>query len=294
MFDLFRTPKRRNESSRPLVLEELGARVVPSTTTINFDLDVDGNPIQAPPAFTFTNPLREIYSALGVHFRGPSQQGGGAILDQNSNFGVNAHSGRNFLAFNPSTHLANGGIPADPETIQFDRPMVDVSIYVAGGYAVGYFGMDAFDSQGNLVATNTVTTQDWSPLRVFYSGGIDHVVLNIIREPDQVGVFDDLSFDDGAGSARQAHPETLPADLGSALVQTGIGGQVRHGAAASVDGPSLHRGSARSLQDQGFAALSAGDLRREAPPGNQVLHQLSAAKPADSLADPWTDLFATW
>src|SRR5579883_2975017 len=30
MFDLFRTPKRRNESPRPLILEELGARLVPS------------------------------------------------------------------------------------------------------------------------------------------------------------------------------------------------------------------------------------------------------------------------
>jgi hypothetical protein len=198
-------------------MEPLEERCVPSVTTIDFDHDVDGNIIHAPSLFLMTNPLREIYAAKGVHFSGQNSLDGGAILDQDSNFGIDAHSGRNFLAFNRPVHLANGGLATDPETIQFDTPPTDVSIYVAGGFKIGYFEMDAYASTGQLVAVNTVTTKDWSPLQVTYSGGIDHVVLTIVSQPDNVAIFDDLSFGDGFGVA--ARPET-----GDARLPNGAGG----------------------------------------------------------------------
>jgi hypothetical protein len=212
-------------------MESLEERCVPSVTTIDFDHDVDGNTILAPSLFAATNPLREIYAAKGVHFSGQNVLDGGAILDQDSNFGIGAHSGRNFLAFNRPLHMANGGLATDPETIQFDTPPTDVSIYVAGGFKVGYFEMDAYALTGQLVAVNTVTTQVWSPLEVIYGGGIDHVVLTIINQPDNWAIFDDLSFGDGAGVA--ARPETGAPRLlsgasgvldGVLSVTTGIGG----------------------------------------------------------------------
>ena len=61
---------------------------------INFD------DVAAPDMFLNTTHLTDQYASLGVHFSGPSDIDGGAILNQSSNFGVNALSGVNFLAFN--------------------------------------------------------------------------------------------------------------------------------------------------------------------------------------------------
>ena len=112
---------------------------------------------------------------------------------------VAAHSGRNFLAFNRSAQMANGGTARDPETIRFDTPPAQVTFYAPGGFQSGYFEMDAFDGTGTLVAVNTVTTRDWSPLRVVYTGGIDHVVLTASNLPQGFWVYDDLSFGDVSG-----------------------------------------------------------------------------------------------
>jgi hypothetical protein len=196
-------------------VEALEERSVPSVTTIDFDHDVDGNIMKAPIAFSDTNPLREIYAFYGAHFSGQNSLDGGAILDQDSNFGVPAHSGRNFLAFNRAAHMANGGVPTDPETIRFDTLPADVTIYVAGGYDSGYFEMDGYSQSGQLVAVNTVTTKDWSPLHVIYSGGIDHVVLKIISQPDNWAVFDDLSFGDGASLSGQLETGDVPVHSGA-------------------------------------------------------------------------------
>jgi hypothetical protein len=164
------------------------------------------------------------------------------------------HSGRNFLAFNQPVHLANGGRATDPETIRFDTPPTDVTIYVAGGYKVGYFEMDAYAPTGQLVAVNTVTTQDWSPLRVTYSGGIDHVVLTIVNQPESVAIFDDLSF--GDGSAAVGQPETAAPPL-----LRGASG-VFDEALRATNGI----GAGGSAFDQGIPAPQAGPGREAAVP----------------------------
>src|SRR3954451_24353080 len=80
---------------------------------ITFDVDAAGNPITAPTTFAEATALTDLYASLGVHFRGPGGNNGGAILND-ANFAVKALSGRNFLAFDRTALLANGGTPTDP------------------------------------------------------------------------------------------------------------------------------------------------------------------------------------
>ena len=83
---------------------------------------IDFDDLTAPCSFRDTTALRERYAASGVHFTGPEQNDGGAILNMCGTFGVNARSGENFLAFNRySSGMLDGGMPADPETIEFDN-----------------------------------------------------------------------------------------------------------------------------------------------------------------------------
>ena len=60
-------------------------------TLITFD------DVTAPADFNQTIRLTDAYAGVGVHFAGPGGLDGGAILNQNGNFGVNALSGLNFL-----------------------------------------------------------------------------------------------------------------------------------------------------------------------------------------------------
>src|SRR5688572_25562090 len=121
--------------------------------TINFDTDANGNPLSVPSGFASTTRLTELYASLGVHFAGPGGNDGGAILHQDGNFGLAARSGTNFLAFNRTAPMADGGIPTDPETITFDNPMSVVSIYAAGGHTTDSFLMEAYDASNVLVAS---------------------------------------------------------------------------------------------------------------------------------------------
>jgi hypothetical protein len=92
-------------------------------TTITFD---ELGP--QPSDFSSTTALTSQYNSLGVTF-----SGGGAILDENSSFGVNALSGRDFLAFNEFATLSGGGTPSGPETVTFATPVSSVSIYGGDG-----------------------------------------------------------------------------------------------------------------------------------------------------------------
>src|SRR5215212_1716812 len=93
------------------------------TTRITFDTDATGAPLSAPCLFQDTVPLTDAYSSLGVHFSGPGELLGGAILNECGNFGLPARSGANFLGFNIQTY------GQDPETIRFDAPQRTVTIF---------------------------------------------------------------------------------------------------------------------------------------------------------------------
>jgi len=168
-----------------------------ATIVINFDTDAFGNSINAPSLFFDTVRLSELYAPLGVHFSGPDSNDGGAILDQAGAFGVDAHSGRNFLAFNRLSVMGDFGIPRDPETITFDTLASNISIFAAGGTTAKTFLMQGFDANGSLVAFDTLTTLDWAELQIASPLGIRSVRLLVTNPIEEAFgfVFDDLSVD---------------------------------------------------------------------------------------------------
>ena len=162
---------------------------------INFDTDANGQSINASGLFIDTTRLTELYAPLGVNFSGPGGNNGGAILNQAGNFGVNARSGLNFLAFNRDSTLSDGGVSADPETISFDTLLNSVSIFASGGDKTATSTLEAFDMNNLLVGSNTITPQSgtYGQLSVSSaSGSISRIVLS--AEGDNAFVYDDLSF----------------------------------------------------------------------------------------------------
>ena len=191
------------------------------TTLITFDTDALGAPITAPSTFALTTALRETYAPLGVHFSGPTPDGGGAILNQGAGFGVNARSGVNFLAFSEGATLQNGGVPRPPETISFDFLVSDVSLYVSGGGNSATFTLDAFGAGNTLVTSSTVSTTAgaYSLLGVSFASGIQRVVLSE-TSADRGYVADDLRF-------TQAIPEPCTGALAAAGLLPLAGAMVR-------------------------------------------------------------------
>ena len=152
-------------------------------TTINFD------GTGAPSTFGATVPLTELYAPLGVHFAGPQPGEGGAILDQRGSFGVNAHSGEAFLAFNRNVLYAQ-----DPETIRFDTVQTYVEIFAAGGSSLTTFVMAGYNG-GNLLDSDFIVVPrgSWGMMSISAARGFDTVVL---REDGGIFsfVYDDLTF----------------------------------------------------------------------------------------------------
>ena len=171
-----------------------------ATIEINVDRDAFGNPIKAPPLLIDTVRLSELCAPLGIHFfgpDGPNGHDGGAIVNEAGNVGVGAHSGTNFLGANHLALLGDGGVPRDPETVTFDTLATNVSIFAAGGRTNKTFLMLGFDLNGVLIASDTITTQNWAELTIMSSLGIKSVQLSV-TDPVQSAfafVFDDLSVD---------------------------------------------------------------------------------------------------
>jgi hypothetical protein len=161
----------------------------PGATVIDFD------DVSAPCTFVDTVRLTELYASLGVHFLGPGGKDGGAIVNKCGNFGVSPVSGDNFLAFNRTSNLSDGGTPKDPETIVFDSLMAEVSIYAAGGNGSGgKFTMMAYDVDDVLVDSAMVITKPWALMSVSWPLGIKKVVLEEAGL-DNAFVYDNLSFE---------------------------------------------------------------------------------------------------
>jgi hypothetical protein len=167
-----------------LLLLFVAAWVLPlSATTTNIDFEIPG----APCDFNQTSPLTDYYQSQGVTFSGPGSGLGGAVLNQCSNFGINAHSGTDFLAFSNITYGVG------PEKVSFSSPQSAVSIWAGdGNEQVNVFVLAAYDSGNNLLAEQVVDNiqGQWQQLSVS-ANDISYVTLGYAGE---FAVWDDLSF----------------------------------------------------------------------------------------------------
>jgi hypothetical protein len=184
-----------------------------SAGLITFDTGADGEPLDAPCEFAQTSALRALYSSIGVTFLGPGDLDGGAILHQCSSFGVDAHSGVNFLAFNETAVYPGGGSPRGPQTIVFDLPMGHVSVWIATGVGSGgTFSGFAYDADGFLVDTTEVSagSAQWKRLVLGnVETGISRVVIEVTGH--FAYVMDDLTFTEVPAPAALALAALAPA-----------------------------------------------------------------------------------
>ena len=190
-----------------LLISLLATSASAAGVSINFDTDAAGNPLTVPAAFLETVALTNEYAPLGVTFAGPGTISGGSILNVDSNFGVPARSGMNFLAFNREATNMDGGLAIDPQTILFSTAISDFSIWAAGGTAeFGNTSELEFTAEGyrgsTLVAAQSVTASNsYEELSLSNPLGFDRVVLT--ESGNQTFVYDDLSFE----TTDQAVPE---------------------------------------------------------------------------------------
>ncbi|MEQ1823494.1 MAG: PEP-CTERM sorting domain-containing protein [Fimbriimonadaceae bacterium] len=153
----------------------------------------------APSVFNSANPLRNEYAGVGAIFSGPGPNDGGAILDQSGNFGVNALSGRNFLAFNRNgtsvVEMLNGGHPFDPEQINFSVNVNNVGVFASGGFNAAIFALTAFDSSNTFIGGSVLQTAagQWGSLTFSSNTNISKVVLTEISNASTF-VYDDFSY----------------------------------------------------------------------------------------------------
>lgn len=157
----------------------------PGATIINFD----GTP--APSLFADTTALRNEYAAQGVTFSGPGLNDGLAVLNEGGGFSVTGHTPPNFLAWNTSAFLLNGGIPKGPETLTFSPPASLVQINAGSSFG-GTITMEAFNAANASLGVSTFPLTSALQTLKITANGIAKVV---ITTPDATfGVLDDLAF----------------------------------------------------------------------------------------------------
>lgn len=140
----------------------------------------------APADFDSTQPLGSEYEGQGITFAGPAPGQGGAVLNENSGFGVVGHSSPNFLAFDTETY-ADG-----PETFEFFGLVR--SLFLQAGLRAGDAGtltLECFDPQGNLRGSSAVAGSTTLQTLQVQAAGIDHCTFSFTS---QTAVIDNLSF----------------------------------------------------------------------------------------------------
>ncbi len=176
--------------------EPLAGPILQANTLINFDN------VSQPCGFSSATALRNEYQAVGVLFNGPGGNNGGAILNECGGFSVNGYSSPNFLAFNTSSTLSNGGMPRGPEEITFVQPVSFVQIKAGSNTSAGQtITMQAFDASNSSLGSKTITLgPTLQPLSISASG----IAKVTISSPASVFVLDDLLF--GTGGSGSAIP----------------------------------------------------------------------------------------
>ena len=126
-------------------------------------------------------------------------------MDQLSGFGVNAHSGTDFLAFNTDSMLSDGGVPRGPETILFGAPVSNVGLWVGGEPSGSTYTLEAFDASNNSLGSAIVmpSSGQWSQLSIDTTN-ISRLVLSFDRS---YAVVDDLTWNGNESGVPE--PSTL-------------------------------------------------------------------------------------
>jgi hypothetical protein len=129
---------------------------------------------------------------LGVVFKGPDPLDGAAILDEGAGFGVSGYSAPNFLAFNSSSILSDGGVPGPPEEILFFGHASYVEIFAGSLSGAGNpLTMMAYDADGVLVGSDDlILGAALQPLTIT----ANHIARVVIDSPATAFVLDDLTF----------------------------------------------------------------------------------------------------
>ncbi len=200
-----------------------GAQAV--ITTINFDVDANGNAISAPDLFSAATPLTTQYAAKNVTFTAlerkgiasvvlhngvlktqtrnvlePSSTGMGAILDEGSAFGKSAPSGDNFLAFNGATDFGTHFWRID-----FADPI--------GYFQIDYFNgqpphagdddllFEAFDSNDQLIGRRN----DHG-----FSNSFDRMAFKSVTDIAYVNIGHELDIDTGRIDLLNSRTQSVP------------------------------------------------------------------------------------
>jgi hypothetical protein len=167
------------------------AEPVRPTNLVFIDFD-DASP---PCGFIETTALRDAYLALGVRFSGPGTLGGGAILDQCSNFGVFDYSAPNFVAFNGGAMMSDGGVPAGPEVMTFTSEVSTVSVEVASPFTGGRAVLRVYDATLTSLAITSVSVNPAMKTLSLAVPGIRYADLTFVHPSQSAWVFDNLAFD---------------------------------------------------------------------------------------------------
>ncbi len=153
---------------------------------------IDFDQVSAPCLFVETKPLAGSFLHLASFFG--REGNGGAVIDQCGNFGLNARSQPNFLAFNnslfPGIYLS-GGVAKLPELILFGEGHVEVTLHLShGGFTTpSPLSIVAFGPGGIEDMEMFMTTSAWVA-HTLTGTNISGIML--LGDPDYL-VVDDIS-----------------------------------------------------------------------------------------------------
>jgi hypothetical protein len=147
----------------------------------------DFDNVSAPCDFADTTPLIGLEQYASFWAPAPN---GGAILNECSSFGINAHSPPNFLAFNPNSYYTGPGVPKTPELIfvgQTSKSSVSF-YYSCGSNPSTPVAVVAYGNSGILGSITINPNDTWQQVSVDIAG---IVAISLIGNP-YVLLVDDL------------------------------------------------------------------------------------------------------
>jgi len=155
-------------------------------------IDFDG--VTVPSLFAETIRTTNEFERLGVVFAGPGGLDGLAVLTEAGNFHVSGHSPANFLAWNHTAIMSDGGRATGPETLTFAQSAHSVSLRAGCSFG-GELTATGLDPSGKkLGEVKLVLSAELKVLGLPWTN-IRSILLDL--PPGEYGVIDDLRFATG-------------------------------------------------------------------------------------------------